>query len=280
MADSTPANSPQAAAKLEVLIATYGRDGLQRVAAMNLPAVDGVRYLVCCQNPDGLDLSDAAAPLLERPDLRLHVFADRGSAINRNHAFDLASAPYLLLADDDLRYTPEGLRTVIDTFDSHPGLDIATFRAIVPDKIFRPERECDLSERVRFYSPIMIEIALRREAVERIHLRFSPLTGVNAPALCGGEEDLLIYHAKRKGLRGRYFPIDIVEHPQPTTLTRLASSPRLLRSRGAVLRIIRGNIGSLLRFPLYALRSDAGFFKAMYYFLDGFVYSIKHRKEL
>ena len=94
--------------KLEVLIATFGRDGLGRVIEMNLPEVEGVRYLVCCQNPAGENLDSEAAPLLRRPDISIHYFADRGSAVNRNHAFDLARAPYLLLADDDLRYKEIG----------------------------------------------------------------------------------------------------------------------------------------------------------------------------
>jgi len=275
-----PSSAVSEALKLEVLIATFGRDGLMRVNGMNPPRIAGVRYLVCCQNPDGTDLSDVAAPLLERGDIDLHYFSDRGSAVNRNHAFDLASAPYLLLADDDLRYTPEGLHAVIDTFDSHPELDLATFRAIMPDRRTHPTTEHDLSRPYRFYSPVMIEIAFRREALERIHLRFSPLTGVNAPRLGAGEEDLLVHHALKKGLKGCFFPIDIVEHPKSTTALRMGSTARVLRSKGAALRIIRGNFSSLIRFPIEALRSDAGFFKAMYYYLDGYIYSIKHRKEL
>lgn len=130
--------------KLEVLIATFGRDGLGRVIEMKLPEVEGVRYLVCCQNPDAEDISREAASLLVRPDIEIHYFTDRGSAVNRNHAFDLARAPYLLLADDDLRYKAEGLRRVIDTFDSHPDIDIATFRAAMPDPRIHPDTEHDL----------------------------------------------------------------------------------------------------------------------------------------
>ena len=266
--------------KLEVLIATFGRDGLGRVIEMNLPEVEGVRYLVCCQNPAGENLDSEAAPLLRRPDISIHYFADRGSAVNRNHAFDLARAPYLLLADDDLRYKAEGLRRVIDTFDSHPGIDIATFRAVMPDPRIHPDTEHDLDIPFRFYTPVMFEIALRRDAVERIGLRFSPLTGVAAPRLAAGEEDLLIFHALRKGLKGRFFPADIVEHPGSTTYWRLYDDPRVLRSKGAVFSIIHGNIGALIRYPIEALRSPAGFFKAIYCYIDGFIYSIIHRKEL
>ena len=39
---------------LDVMIVTIGADGIKRVAAMNLPEVEEVRYIVSWQMPDGI----------------------------------------------------------------------------------------------------------------------------------------------------------------------------------------------------------------------------------
>lgn len=37
--------------RLQILISTFAADGLHRVAAMNLPELDGIGYIVSCQDP-------------------------------------------------------------------------------------------------------------------------------------------------------------------------------------------------------------------------------------
>ena len=98
--------------KLEVLISTLGRDGIERVAKMVLPRVDGVRYLVSWQKPDG-DIPQS----LVRPDMSVYRTSSMGISSNRNDAFDASTARLLLIADDDLIYTEEGLQSVIATME-------------------------------------------------------------------------------------------------------------------------------------------------------------------
>ena len=88
---------------LEVEICTYGLDGLQRVAQMTLPPVEGVRYRICMQNPDcaAVELPEA----LRRPDVDFFQHPTRGLSVNRNVALDRAEADIILIADDDLHYT-------------------------------------------------------------------------------------------------------------------------------------------------------------------------------
>ena len=265
---------------LDVMIVTLGARGLADVLAMDCPRVDGVHYLVCCQNPDGDDLTQAEASLRARDDFELHFFDDRGSARNRNHAFDSAAAPYLLLADDDLRFYPEGLAAVIETLRTNTDVDIAVFRSRTVEPRVFSDTEHDLDKCPRGYYPVMFEIALRRESVERTGLRFSELTGVGAPYLCAAEEDLLLERARRAGLRLRYYPVEILENTEPTTCTHSALKPPFLRSKGTYMIIAKGFWGAMLRAPIESWRSRANFFKALYYYLDGCVYAVRHWKEL
>lgn len=267
--------------ELDVLICTFGSEGLRRVAAMSAPAVEGVHYVVCCQNPDGDDLSGEAEIILRRNDFELHEFADRGLSVNRNHSIEVAKAPFALISDDDIHHSARGLRAVMEAFRSDPSLDVATFRSEMPEARVYPEAMHDLSKPFRFYYAVSFEIAFRTRSIRECPgLRFSALAGIGAPRLGSGEEELFLHHAIRAGLRGRFFPVEILSHPGSTTSGRSASDPRVLRAKGVVLRLVRGNMAALMRYPVEALRSPAPFLKALWCYLDGFVYSVIHRREL
>jgi len=64
--------------RLQVLIATYGRR-IESVDPAWLPRVDGVEYVLTCQNPDGNSLDTSR--LDSRDDIEIHYFSrQRGVA--------------------------------------------------------------------------------------------------------------------------------------------------------------------------------------------------------
>lgn len=262
--------------RLQVLICTTAKS-IPQIDSDGLPAVDGVEYLICCQNPDGLPVRKPGG---DRTDIALRQFANRGLSNNRNNSLGAASAPYLLIADDDLSFRPEGLRGIIRRFDSDPALGILTVRSDNPDSSVYPPDGHDLAVPFRHYEPISFEIALRRDSVEAAGLRFSPLAGIGAPVLVSGEENLFVHHCLRAGLKGRFADITAAVHPGSTTGFRTAGSHELLRTKGAVVWIIRGPIGALLRMPVMCLREPAPFFSVARWLTEGYIYAIKHRKEL
>ncbi|MCM1066084.1 MAG: glycosyltransferase [Muribaculaceae bacterium] len=264
-------------AKLQVLICTYG-ERYCRIDASGLPALPEVSYLVCCQNPEGLSLSN---PQLEgRPDVELRFFADKGLSRNRNHAFEAACAPIVLISDDDISYSADGLKALISTFEENSRIDIVTTRSIIPEQHIYPADGHDLSRPFRFYSPISFEIALRLDALREHRLGFSELAGIGAPYLTCSEENFFLRRALRSGLRGIYRDVVVSTHRGPTTCTHSARKPGTLRAKGAFMRVDRGNIGAIVRYPLEAMRSELPFPKALIYLWQGFFYSIRHRKEL
>ena len=110
--------------KLQVLICTYGSDGIERVASASHPKIEGIEYFVSWQT-DG----DKEIPIgLQRTDFHILRSATKGLSVNRNIALSKATAPLLLISDDDVDYTEEGLRSVIDAFHRHKDMDIVTFR--------------------------------------------------------------------------------------------------------------------------------------------------------
>lgn len=268
--------------KLEVLVCTFGAAGLRRCIACEWPHVEGVRYLVCVQNPGNEDILPPAGELHDRGDTLVLFFDDRGLSANRNHALDAASAPYLAIMDDDLKLDASGLELLIREFESNPDVDLITTYADIDEDSPRrlPPAGHDLNKPWPFYWPVSFEIAVRRSALERSGVRFSPLAGIGAPRLGAGEENLFVHHLLKAGLKGRYSGIRIGHHDHPTTTVRAALDPATVRAKGAVMRIMRGNIEALVRIPLEAHRSPMPFFKALRHLAEGFIYSIKHRREL
>ena len=260
---------------LEVEICTYGLDGLQRAAQMTLPAVDGVRYRICMQNPDGLAVELPEA--LRRPDVDFFQHPTRGLSLNRNAALDRAEADIILIADDDLSYSAAGLRAVIDTFAADPALDFATFQYSGSDAKAYPAAACDLCDPLpRGYYLTSFELAIRRSSLPAA-IRFSPQMGIGAPFYGAGEENLFLYRLIRSGLRGRFIPVEICRHPDLTTGSRRPTAATL-RAVGACIWIEHANRNALQRYllaPLRLLRRSArpgvSYLTALRHLLHGYL---------
>lgn len=263
--------------RLQILIATFSRR-IEGIDPTRLPIVDGVEYLISCQNPDGLSLD--ASRLDAREDIKIFYFADKGLSVNRNHLLDLATADYIQISDDDLSYRSEGIEKLIETFDAAPDIDIVTTRAKVPGRRVFPLDRHNLGKTVRFYHPISFEIALRRKTLVDSGIRFSPLLGIGAPYLLAGEEDVFFNHCLRADMTGIFRNITVSVHPGATTSERSATVPGVIRAKGACMPFIRGYFAALIRLPLEAHRAKVSFAKALVYLCQGYLYYIHHRKEI
>lgn len=233
--------------KLDVLIATHGNDGLRKVAEMSLPKVDGVHYIVTWQlpNDEGIPTS------LMRDDVEVHKELSLGSSNNRNAGIATSVAPNCLIADNDLRYTPESLTTVIECLEKYPDIDVATFRHS-GEPVYYPAEEIDFTKHMpKGYSVTSFEIAFRRKSIGNI--RFDTNFGINAP-LASCDDPLFILDCRQAGLKCRFFPITIVEHLGISIGYRRVTDFRVAMSHGAYIRLAYGILG-IPRVPLFAWRA-------------------------
>lgn len=214
---------------LDIAIATLGTEGINRAARMEMPRIDGVRYIISWQN-EGATLIPQA---LLRPDIEIHTLDRRGVSPNRNNALLHCTAEIILNGDDDLTYSREGLIALMEKFAQNPGLDFATFRHTGPDRKPYPASEADLASMPRNYSVATFELAFRRKVVDS-GVRFDERFGPGA-SLASGEDEVMLLTLRRLGLRGRFFPIDIAAHPTLTTGFRKISNPATARGMGAVI---------------------------------------------
>lgn len=221
---------------LELMICTLG-EGIRRVEAQLLEPRPDVRYLVSCQY-DG-EPSSVPEALQRRADVRVIFQPGRGLSRNRNNALCHASGDILKVCDDDERWTNARLDLILDTFARHPEYDIVHFQIEGTGK--------------RYPNPSVssCEMALRRKTAGQ--LRFDERFGLGSPCLCGGEEDVFLCDARRKGLSVHYEPQTIAFTPGPTTGADIRN-PRLQRTKGAVFYYTRGLAYALLK----SLRESLG----------------------
>lgn len=214
---------------MQVMICTYGEEGIKRVAAANHPHAAGIEYLVSWQTNGATAVPDA----LLRDDFRIVRSATKGLACNRNIAIANATAPLLLVSDDEVDYTIENLQAIIKAFESHQEADIITFRYESDcNKKFYPDFECRLNQPPKGYFVSSIEIAMRREAVQG-KVWFNENFGIGA-TFPSGEEDVFIHDCLEAGLKGIFLPLTIARHDELSTSGRNLMLPSRPQTKGAV----------------------------------------------
>lgn len=261
---------------MQVLVSTYGREGIMKLAQADYPAVEGVEYLVSWQLPDG----DCGVPyeLAGRKDFRIHKVSSRGLSSNRNETLRLATAPVCVIADDDLHYDADALRCLAAYHRNHPEAAIVCFHITVDGKTmptYSPDT-FDLRHLPRGYWFTSCEISFKREPVIESGVRFCELLGVGAPVIRSGEEELFMRSLLRKGLRGVCLPLVVCDHPGSTTGDRIVTDPSYIMFLGLMLRFRYPRLWSLLLLPKAFLANrytGQGFFNSIRLLRRGALYA-------
>lgn len=220
--------------ELQVLICTYGEDGIRSVATHKHPEAEGVEYVVSWQKSEGIEIPGT---LRNRKDFHIYPTDSIGLCRNRNACLAHATAPFVLISDDDLDYEEDDLKRALQTFRENPELAILTFR--YRNRQFPksyPSFEFPLTSRPKGYSACSFEIGLNlRNILKHGRLpHFNEHFGIGTE-FGSGEEEILIHDLLKAGHKGRFFPVEICEHFGPTTGERDRSEPRFIACKGAVI---------------------------------------------
>ena len=197
--------------RLQVLIATHRAPGIERVAAMALPELEGVQYIVSWQDCDGIPEPEYFS---RRRDISVRRFYHPGVSANRNNLLELATAPFVLIADDDLVYTPDSLLGALAIMENNPDTDYFSFRYSGADNKPYPEAETSLATLPKGFYQTAFEVGLNRSRLGR-ELRFNEYFGPGAPFFTAAEDEIFLYTARRNGLVCRYFPFTVCSAYRP-----------------------------------------------------------------
>ncbi|MCM1152808.1 MAG: glycosyltransferase [Muribaculum sp.] len=252
---------------LDIPIITHESEGIKRLASNVLPRMENVRYIISWQ-------SHADAPIpseLIREDIVIYRYDGIGLAANRNNSISHCDADIILISDDDIVLFEDGIRQLRRFYEDNPDADFVCFRSLHDSGVRYPEGKCQLDKRLpKGYSVASFELSFRRQTAG--WLRCCPELGLGSARLHGGEDEMLLQSAIRKGLNCWFAPITVCAHDHPSTGTKAHLSKENIRAAGCVIALNYG-LSTLLRLPLKAWRisrrRQSSFGRALRYLLQG-----------
>lgn len=240
---------------MQVLICTYGEDGISRVAAIDHPRVVGVTWLVSWQVSDNVPVPD----VLVRSDFKIVRSNSKGLSRNRNIALQNATDDIVLISDDDIVYTSEQLKRIIQIFEFNPTLDIVTFQhlpAMAQYAKIYPECCFDLNHKKKGYYLTSFELAFRLKSQQRVNVWFDERFGIGGSLFSTEEEGLFLHELLSKGLKGKFFAENLCKHiGGPTSANKPELQLKRIEANAAYHKIVHPAT-SLLRMILYAIKQD------------------------
>lgn len=240
--------------RLSILISTID-EGICTVVENMLPFCEAWQYIVVWQRRPSykqLEHSLWAEQNLKTRQQDVHLFysTSLGLSNSRNEALYLwnNTTEFALIADDDMRYTPEQLHALMATFEHYPIADILCCQ--MKSLQGEPLKEYPITsffypDRPKGYYVSSGEIALR---ANRPYPHFDVRFGLGAPFFCAGEEEIFIEDCFRQGRQVFYFPLMIGATTNVITTSQKSEyAIRMQYTKGAVLKKIYGRCGGLLR---------------------------------
>lgn len=240
------------APRLTIALSTMaGR--LESLTPERLPQMPDVVWHLFVQGPTAAVATAAARLTATRPDITVTALDSRGVAHSRNAALAAVASDWLLFADDDLTFHPEGIAALIARCDREAAADFLCARLTdetgLPRKRYAPD-----GTRARWFNCGKVgtpELALRPGRVRAAGIGFDPGFGAGAPDWMG-DEYIFLCDALRAGLKGWH--VDVVPASHPAASSGLTNTPEAMAVRRRVLIRALGRWASLLPRLAFALR--------------------------
>ncbi len=260
--------------RISILISTKGA-GIKNMPALLLEPRPDVCYIISFQYDGEEDLKSIPSIVKQRGDVELITQKGAGLSRSRNFAIEHCHTPYALLADDDVVYKNDYLDEVLSTFEKHPETTIFCFQLLnrhgQPYKNY-PGKPFSYRNRPYGYYFTSPEIGFRMHPeLPRFNERF----GLGSSYLICGEEEVFLYQSYRyKKLNICYFPVVCCRITKDGTGRCKNNSPAFFRSKGAVLYVLHGLVGAVLRCTKEALcvQKELPPLSALRYMLQGLRY--------
>ena len=233
---------------VDIAIITYKPEGIERLSKMQLPQMEGVRYVVSWQAHESASVPEE----LLRDDIVVYRFDKNGQSYNRNNAIEHCEADIVILSDDDVELRADGIRELIKVYEENPQIDFVTFKTQRFGAPKYPEHATKLlSPLPKNYHVACFELSFRRATAG--WLRACPELGLNSPRMHGGEDEMILHTAIKRGLQCWFYPIEVCAHNHSSTGTKQHLTKENLRASGCVIALMYPTT-AFLRVPLKAWR--------------------------
>lgn len=202
--------------KINILVSTIDK-GIFAMEKLLLKPCEDISYIISHQytDPAFVTLPD----YLKRPDVSVSHISGKGVTKSRNNAIKLANAEIGVFADDDVTYEKDWLDRMQHIFKTSPTLDVAIFKikTLPGEPPYKPYPTAPTE--IKMATAVgTIQIAFRVSSIKANNLKFDERFGAGQKLLIGSDEQLFIYDCLRAGLRVKYFPEYLVQHPYQSTV--------------------------------------------------------------
>lgn len=138
-----------------------------------------------------------------------YAVEERGLSRSRNKAINKATADVCLIADDDMYYTKDYERVVLDTYAKYPDADIIAFFVDSDDE--RQQKDKLKEGKLNILNTMKIascNITFRRQSVIEAGIKFDERFGTGTDNYMG-EENIFLFDCHKKGMKIYYMPLKI-----------------------------------------------------------------------
>lgn len=172
-------------------------------------------------------------------------FQEVGLSKSRNTALEHASGDVCVFCDDDVDFTAEFKTTIAKAYEALPDADLISFQVITPEgKPYKAyKNKLFVHNKVSILQVSSIEVTFKRESIEKYQISFDERFGLGS-VIKGGEENIFLADALRKGMKLYSYPAPIVIHPTESSNKTINSD--FFFTKGAIMKRINGRQGLLL----------------------------------
>jgi hypothetical protein len=222
---------------LTVAISTIG-DRFLGISTNNLPQSDLWKYIVLHQHNTQQHVDYFGS----RDDISIASVDGIGVSESRNAALSLCQTELLLFFDDDTGVCADGLRSIVRIFTEKHDLCLLagmTLSGQNPDARRYPAtaRELTLFNSAHIGT---VELSVRVDRIRASGVRFDPHFGAGTVNFLG-DEYIFVADCLKAGLRGRYEPIAVAMHTEPSSGLDF-SSEAATRARAKVFERVFGRV--------------------------------------
>ncbi|WP_287797328.1 glycosyltransferase [Idiomarina sp.] len=265
---------------IEVIISTLN-SRVESVLGNLLQPRSDLSYLIVHQVTEELPeaANEVVALLNARFDVKYIEMHCKGLSKSRNKGLVNSSGDIIILFDDDAQLVESSLSSVKNAFHDKK-VDFCTMKARCPDgEPFKAAYKGYSFSHTEFsiFSVSSIEIALRKDSIERLGVEFDERFGLGAK-YSASEENIFLLDLIKSGASGCYYPRYLSTHPSFSS-GRNWGNENMAFSKGAFFRRCFGFYKGLVLLFLFSIKKYPDY-KDYYSFTGFFRRNVQSFKSL
>lgn len=217
---------------------------LKNIVLPEISSQPGWDVLITVQS--GTDYPPTVDQLLTSPAgerVTTKAFIGAGVTKLRNQVINNAHGEFIVFADDDISFIPQGIEEALAYLSANPEVALLLCQAVDETGVLRKNYPSKARRLTKLNSAraATYEMIVRREVIQRSGVRFDENFGAGHETNYLGDEYIFISDLISAGLRCEYAPIKIAVHPRDSSGSGWGTA-RDRRARAIIFdRVFRGN---------------------------------------